>query len=311
MYQLQFGFDGDVTNASILVFPVAVDFDAGESGNSPVLYPLPGQQVRAHTTLAPGTELRVELTGTGAEVFQRTKTVRVTGRERPAFTASFDLVDAPDGVPLLVVVKNGEQNVGKAEGRIPNLTASLTVPDRIDTKDRIRIQRANLSQNGFLIVRAGGPDGPIVGNRYLKAGTYDGLTVQFSQPVKADVLHVSASVDVDTDRIFDRSGPDRPYRVAGAPVAATVDVTGTSGTPAVTTRPPQTTTRSPVESTTTTETTRPASPPEFESPDRADGHSTTTGFTPYTITAANGPGFGAGIAVSAMLVLFGVLAWRR
>ncbi|WP_136716695.1 DUF7282 domain-containing protein [Halorientalis salina] len=312
-YQLEFDFDDHAANGSLLVFPVAVEFDVGERGNSPVLYPMPDQRVRAQTTLAPGTELRVELTGTGPEPFQRSRTVRVTGRSQPEFTASFDLVDVSGGVPLIVVVRNGDRNVGKAEGRIPNLTAELTVPARIETKDRIRVDRTNLSQNGFLIVRAGGPDGPIVGNRYLERGTYTDLTVQFTQPVKADTLHVSAYVDIDGDQVFDRNGLDRPYRADGEPVSAVVDVTGTTGTPAVTTRPPSTSTTEPTDDTTTTvETTRTGSETDGRSTAPTTADATGTGsFTPYTITAANGPGFTAGVAVAAILSLFGLLARRR
>lgn len=315
VYDLQFSFDDSTTNGSMLVFPIAVEFESALGGNSPVLYPMPNQRVHALTTLAPGTELQVELTGTGADVFQRTKTVTVTGREQPEFTATYDLTNVSDGMPLVVVVRNDGTNVGEAEGRIPNLTASLSVPERIETKDRIRVSRVNFSQNGFLIVRAGGPDGPIVGNRFLGGGTYSDLTVRFTQPVKADVLHVSAYVDIDTDRIFDRGGPDREYRVDGSPVSAVVDVSGTTGTPAVTTRPPPDTTRSPDRPTTSEGSTPVDTPPGSESPGqtttRSTANGTTTGFTPYTVTAANGPGFTVALAIAAIVGLAGLLAWRR
>lgn len=314
VYRLHFSFDDYSENESILVFPVAVEFAPSQDGNSPVLYPKPDQRIRGTTTLAPGTKLRIQLTGTGTEPFRRTKTVRVTGADQPMFSASFDLVDIEDGQPLIVLVKDGDRNIGKAEGRIPKLNASLTVPDRIDSTDHITVPRVTFSQGGFLVVRSGGSDGPIVGNRYLAPGTYTGLRVQFAQPVKADTLSVSAYVDIDGDRIFDRGGLDRPFRRDGTPVSHVVDVSGVTGTPAITTRPPPSPS-TPTEPTTSVETTPLVTPPGSTTTERPTaptptGPSSPATFTPYTITA-NGPGFTAGVALAALLALVGLLAWRR
>ncbi len=310
LYSVRFSFEGDTSDEGIGVFPVTTRFLPQQSDNSPVLLPLPNQQVRVATTLAPGTELRAQLTATGSDPFRITDDTRVEyrGGSQPVFDASFNLSRVSGGVPFRIVVQNDGRNIGTAEGRVRSLIGSFSVPEATGDSS-LAVPRVNFTSNGFLIARAGGPDGPVVANRYLSSGQYSDLTLDFGQSVQADTVHVSAFVDIDEDQVFDRGGTDLPFRTNGQPITATVDVSGSTGTPAVTTRPPPTTTTTDRQRTTTVTTTQSATAPP--SSPTATTTTNNTGFTPYTVTAVDADGFGVVVTLVSLLLLAALLASRR
>ncbi|MFB6161989.1 MAG: type II secretion system F family protein [Halococcoides sp.] len=72
----------------------------------------------------------------------------------------------------------------------------------------IEVDAAMLSNGGYLVVHADGPDGPVVGRTdYLAPGTHGDLTIAVDRP--ASDLTIVAHRDVDGDRQF--SGADSPY----------------------------------------------------------------------------------------------------
>jgi hypothetical protein len=311
-YRANFTFGETQIDNAFAVFPVAVIFLPDEAGNNPSLRPAPNQTIHARTTLAPGTVLGVEVTVDSADVFRHRQEVTVVNRSQSQFTAEFDLRDAPDGVDISVVVDNDDQVISATSGRVSELRASITLPQRADERDRVPVSNLSLSQGGFLIVRDGGPNGTIVANRYLTGGNYTDLSVLLSRGAETDTLVVTAYADLDTDRVFDATGPDRPFRVDGSLVRARIRLPGTTQTPAQT----ATTTATPTETETSSPTARRVtSPPTTTTTDpqttRPFGDTTTEGFTPYTITATGAPGFGIGIALAAIVALVALLAGRQ
>jgi len=321
-YQINFTFDGTSSQRIYGVFPVAVIFNPNQPGNNPIFLPGPGQALRAETTLAPGTRLSVELTAEGDDVVQFEEETTVRNVSRSQFEAIFNLTAAPDGVDTSIVVKNDGEVIGATTGEIARLRAAVTLPERTDQRDTLPVDRVEFSQGGFLIVRDGGPNGPIVANRYLDAGNYTDLSVLLTRDPEADTLSVTAYADIDGDRVFDNGGPDRPYRIDGEPVGGTIRLPGATPTPTLTetvsgvTNTP--TTRSDPETATVTET--PTARLVTEPPTRTTARittrpratqTTTAPFTPYTLTSSPGPGFGVVAALVAIVVLVALVAGRR
>lgn len=318
-YRANFTFGDAQLQRAFGVFPVAVIFLPNQPGNNPILRPAPNQTIHAETTLAPGTQLGVEVTVNSEDAFRRRQVVTVTNRSQSQFEASFDLREAPDGVDISVVVDNNDQLIASTAGRIPALRASISLPERADQRDRMPVSSVSFSQGGFLIVRDGGPDGPIVANRYLTGGNYTDLGVLLARAAETDTLVVTAYADLDTDRVFDANGPDRPYRTGGTPIRAQIQLPSVTPTPTPTPTPGQTATRTtatPTPTATSTPTARRVTtPPTLTTTDpqttRPFGDTTTEGFTPYTITATGAPGFGIGVALAAIVALVILLAGRQ
>ena len=311
-YQFNFTVDGRSTLKAISVFPTVVTLAPDQPNDQPRVFPAANQTIRGQTTLAPGTQLDIELVVRGEQGFTQRRTVTVANRSLSEFAAVFDLQEAVGANNISVVARLDGTPIGATDGRILALSARLIAPDRSPDRETLRITRANLSQGGFAIVRPVGSD-RIVGKRYLTPGRHDGVSVSLLQGIRADALNVTLYVDFDGDRRFDDDGTDRPYRNALGPVSSIVSLEDPATpvptpVPTTTTRPPTTTTLS---STTTTAST--TGPPETTAdPDPVTGpqRNGTTTFTPYTFTVRSGPGFGVGAALAA-LALLGLLAWRR
>jgi PGF-CTERM protein len=309
-YQYNFTFDGRSQLKAISVFPVVATLAPNQPNNRPQVFPAANQTIRGQTTVAPGTELDVQLVVRGDQGFEQVRTATVTNRSLSEFAASFDLQEAVGANNISVVARLDGRPIGGSDGRILGLSARLLAPERSDTREGLRLDRVNLSQGGFVIVRPVDSD-RVVGKRYLGDGVHEGLSVSLVQGIRADALNVTLYVDFDGDRRFE-AGTDRPYRTAIGPVSDIVSLREPT-TPVPTTRTP-TTTRPPTTTVTTTATTvRTTTPPESTAnPDPVTGpqRNDSTTFTPYTFTVAQGPGFGPLVALLA-LSLLAALAWRR
>ncbi|WP_424016730.1 DUF7282 domain-containing protein [Halorientalis pallida] len=294
VFEFEFTHDGVSAASSLGIFPAAVTFSTPPD-DGVVLYPLPAQRLVGQTLLAPGTTLTVSLDGVGRP-FSVERTTTVTGRQQSFANLTLDLADAPAGIPLAVTASLDGQRLRQTRGRLAELTASFTPVPTDAPRNRLRFRNVSLSSGGFLVVR-NGPDGPLVANRYVAAGEYDSLTVQYRRPVTADSVVVTAYVDVDGDRLFEGGGIDRPFRRNGEPVSTVVDLE--ESTPAT----PGTRTDAP--------TTEPTTPPSTDTATAAPSSPTTAG-TPsqYRITDASGDGFGPGVALAALLLSLAALARR-
>ncbi len=291
VFEFEFTHDGVAARSSLGIFPAAISFSTPPNDGL-VLYPLPDQRLVGRTPLAPGTTLTISLDGVG-HPFEVERTTTVTGRQQSFANLSLDLTDAPEGVPLAVTATSDGQRLGEMRGQLAELTASFT-PVRADApRTRLRLRNVSLSSGGFLVVR-NGPDGSIVATRYVAAGEYDTLTIQYRRAVTADSVVVTAYVDVDGDRLFEADDPDRPFRRDGEPVSTVVDLEeSTPTTPS--TRTETLTTAAP---TTDTRTTAPSSPTATGTPTRT------------RLTDASGDGFGPGVALAALVIGLAALARR-
>jgi hypothetical protein len=300
-YRVSAGFRGSSAETTVEFVPATAAFTAPDG--QPVVYPAPGQEIAGETTVAPGTELVVTLQREdGVTIGERA--VRVTGTRQPQFAARFDLQDQSGETPVTVTVRRGDTVVGTTNGTIATLTASVDVPAEVSTRDRLELGRVRLPQNGFVVVRAGGPNGPTVATAFVPQGEQSGLTVQFDRPVERDTLFVRVYADVDGDRSFeDRT--DLPFRSDTAPISQLVTIT--EAVTAVDTTDESdgpTTTRLLTPPTETTE-------PGARSPTpNGTGVPGTESFTPYTITVATGPGLGGPVALVAIALAL-LLVRRR
>lgn len=310
-YQYNFTFDGNSQLKAISVFPVVATLAPNQPNNQPRVFPAANQTVRGQTTVAPGTELDVQLVVRGDQGFTQVRTATVTNRSLSEFAATFDLQEAVGANNISVVARLDGRPIGGSDGRILALSARLLAPDRIETRERLQLERVNLSQGGFVIVRPVDSD-RVVGKRYLTEGVHEGVSVSLLQGIQADALNVTVYVDFDGDRRFE-AGTDRPYRTAIGPVSSVVRLEEPT-TPVPTPVPTTTTTSPPTTTVTTTAATTQttAASPETTAPDPVTGpqRNRSTTFTPYTFTVAQGPGFGPLVALLA-LALLAALAWRR
>ncbi len=293
VFELEFTHDGVSASSSLGVFPAAVTFST-PAADGVVLYPLPDQRLVGQTPLAPGTELTISLDGVG-QPFAVERSTTVTGRQQSFANLSLDLTDAPAGIPLMMTARFDGQSLRETQGRLAELTASFTTAETDDPRNRLRLRNVSLVSGGFLVVR-NGAGGRLVANRYVEAGEYDSLTIQYRQALTADSAVVTAYVDVDGDRLFEAGSPDRHFRRDGEPVSTVVDLD--RSTPATPETPTDTQTTAPP--TTDTPTTVPSSP-------ATDGTGTQTG---GRITDASGDGFGPGGVLAALALGLAALARR-
>jgi PGF-CTERM protein len=304
VFTVNFTFEGSSTEQGFAYFPATAEFTSTPDEERPVFYPLSDHRIAGETTVAPGSTVTVEFTSTGDRTFQQTRTATTTGVLPAAFEATFNLSEAPPGEPVEVLVKQAGETLGATEGDVRPLDARLVAPTRSETSSQVRLDSVNLTKDGIIVARSGGPDGPVVGSRFLRAGEYVDFTMLMDRAVSADSVHLTAVVDVDEDRQYDASAPDRPFTVAGQPVTATIAVPGTGTTPTATT--PATTT---AERTTASRTTTRPSSTTADTQDTGGQGGTT--FTEYTVTDSGGPGFGVPVALVGLLVVVAFLARRR
>lgn len=296
VFSIKFSFEGTAGDSSLGVFPASMTFTTSPTDEL-VLYPLPGQRLVGRTPLAPGTTVTLSLaTEDGAVAVERR--VRVTGGRQSFANLSLNLSGAPGGVPLTVTARLDGERLRETTGRLAALTASFTPDLAATSRDRLGLRNVSFATGGFLVVRDGA-DGPLIANRYVEAGSRAALSVPFRQAATADSVTVAAYVDVDGDRLLERSGPDRPFRRNGDPLSTVVEL-GDSGA----TTPTDPTTDAPTPSTTDGPVdTPPASPP-------AANRTGTRPSTPYGITDASGDGFGPVLALVALAVGLAALGRR-
>lgn len=245
--------------------------------------------VAGATTLLAGTEVTVRLrVGDDGSATTETRTVTVTQSEdHNRYAASFDLSGAADGTPVSVQVEGptGSLLSEREEGLVVEPIASVELLDDPRHYDASWIRvHAEFTYPGFVVVREGDRNGPVVGVRALAPGSHTAVRVYLDREVPRNGTLVAVAVhDVDGDREFDAGDPAFVRNGSAVSDAMTFAPTTTATTTSTTTAT-ATTTSTTTASDTTTSTT-----------------GTTTG------TSADGqPGFGVGaalLALAAALVL--------
>ncbi|PSP82891.1 type II secretion system protein [Halobacteriales archaeon QS_1_68_17] len=93
-------------------------------------------------------------------------------------------------------------------------TASMVVADQTAT-DAVRIERVSLSDGGYVVLRANGPEGQVIGrSEYLPPGATADFEIELDDPPDSEVTVVAVPHrDSDGDRQFEYAGGpvDPPY----------------------------------------------------------------------------------------------------
>lgn len=248
------------------------------------------------TTLLPGTEVTVRLRASGDAGFVATETASVTAAEgRNRYAASFDLSGVANGTPVSVQVvgPTGPLLYEPVEGLVVEPTASMELLDepRLYDESWVRVH-TDLTFPGFVVLREGGRNGPVVGVRELAPGQHTAVRVYLDRSVPRNATLVAVAVhDIDGDRELDAADP--AFARNGSVVADEMTFAPTTTT--TTTSATTTTTSTTATATTSTATTSTAT-------------STTTSTAGTTATDGQ-PGFGVGAALLALAAA--VLLGRR
>jgi PGF-CTERM protein len=258
------------------------------------------QTVRGHTSVAPGTEIRVQLRPVEAPTGRLNATT--TANLSKGFDAEFDLSDVGDALYTVQVVGMGRDEdfrrttlvaVGNASGAA--VYAGTPESEGLALDDL----SVATTHGGFAVVR--NASGGIVGvSEYLDPGSASPRP-DLRPPIRSSqTVTVTLYRDANGNRTFDSA--DEPYRANGSVVSDTTNVTIEGEPPEVPTTGTTTTLEIPETRTATATTSTPAT--ETKTKVFTDTTATTT--TPSTV-----PGFGAVGTVVALLASLAVLRWRR
>ena len=103
-------------------------------------------------------------------------------------------------------------------------TASVTFDDQDSNGSSVVVQRATLSDGGFLVVHDG--SGAVLGNSaYLEAGTQSNVEVTLDDPITDTQTLIAMAHTDDGDRSYEFPDADGPYTAGGAPVTDDARIT--------------------------------------------------------------------------------------
>lgn len=254
--------------------------------------------IRGHATVAPGSEIRVQLRPVEASTGQLNATATVN-RSR-GFAAEFDLSGVDDALyTVRVVGMKRDEDIRRttlvAVGNATGAAVYAGVPE----SDGVALDDLSVAttDGGFAVVR--NASGGVIGvSEYLDPGGASPKP-DLRPPVRTNqTVSVTLYRDSNDDRAFDSA--DDPYRANGSVVRATTNVTTEDEPPAV--------------STTATTTESPASTRRNETAvTRTTAVPRISGVAPTKTTATSAPipGFGPVVAVVALLGSLAVLGRRR
>jgi hypothetical protein len=250
------------------------------------------QTVRGHTTVAPGSEIRVQLRPVEASTGRLNASATVNRSQE--FAAQFDF-SGVDGALYTVRVLGMERNEDFRETTLVVVGNATGAAVYAGTPESEGLVLDDLSvattHGGFAVVR--NASGGVVGvSEYLEPGSASPRP-DLRPPIRSNqTVTVTLYRDTNQNRTFDAT--DEPYRADGSVVSDTTNVTIEGEPPEVPTTE-TTTTLATVERRTATETAT-----ETE----------TTVFTDTTTTTATGvPGFG--LLAAAVALVGTVLVLRR
>lgn len=254
--------------------------------------------IRGHTTVAPGSEIRIQLRPVEASTGRLNATATVN--QSRGFAARFDLSEVGDALYTVRVVgmERDEEFRETTLVAVGNATGAAVYAGTPESEGlTLDDLSAATTNGGFAVVR--NASGGIVGvSEYLEPGSASPRP-DLRPPIRTNqTVTVTLYRDANGNRTFDAA--DEPYRANGSVVSDATNVTIEGEPPEVTTTGTTTTLEMP-ETRTATATT---STPTTETRVFTDTTATTT-------TSSTVPGFGAVVTVVALLGLFAVLRRRR
>ncbi|MEF8840046.1 MAG: BGTF surface domain-containing protein [Haloarculaceae archaeon] len=295
--------DRQTATAQFRVVDDELEFDTNED-DLVLVRAAPGQQITGTSTVAPGTEITVSASATGASAFLIDNDTEIQPDGTFAATLDFDNITA--GQNFTLDVTQDFDNDPEVDGRVQAAaTASVTFNDQSTSGEEVRVASASLSEGGFVTIHDSTlQDGDVFGSvrgtsDYLEPGSSSGITVTLDDPItESGTLIAMPHQDTNDNEAYDfvssDGAQDGPYTANGSAVVDPAEVTVEEPTPTAT----QTAEPTPTETAepTPTETAEPT-PTETEPP------------TPSP-TQGDGAGFGLVVALIA-LIGAALLAVRR
>jgi surface glycoprotein (TIGR04207 family)/PGF-CTERM protein len=266
------------------------------------------QQITGTSTLAPGSEITISASATGASAFLLDNDTII--QPDGTFTASLDFSNVTAGQNFTLDVTNvpgpSLENDPEVDGRVQAAaTASVTFENQTSMGDEVTVASATLSEGGFVTIHdATLQDGDVFGSvrgtsDYLDNGTSTDIVVTLDDPIsETQTLIAMPHQDTNGNEAYDfvssEGAQDGPYTSGGEAVVDSAQVTYEEPTPTPTATPEPTATATPEPTATAT-----PMPTETEPPS-----------TPEPTTTGDGAGFGAVVALIA-LIGAALLAVRR
>ncbi|MEF8869283.1 MAG: BGTF surface domain-containing protein, partial [Haloarculaceae archaeon] len=265
------------------------------------------QQITGTSTLAPGSEITISASATGASAFLLDNDTII--QPDGTFTATLDFTNVTAGQNFTLDVTNvpgpSLENDPEVDGRVQAAaTASVTFENQTSMGDEVTVASATLSEGGFVTIHdATLQDGDVFGSvrgtsDYLDNGTSTDIVVTLDDPIsETQTLIAMPHQDTNGNEAYDfvssEGAQDGPYTSGGEAVVDSAQVTYEEPTPTPTATPEPTATATP-------EPTATATPePTATEPS-----------TPEPTTTGDGAGFGVIVALIA-LIGAALLAVRR
>ncbi|MEF8853586.1 MAG: type II secretion system F family protein, partial [Haloarculaceae archaeon] len=106
---------------------------------------------------------------------------------------------------------------------LSSAVATVTFTEQTMQGDEVVVDSVSMSEGGFVVVRARGADGAVVGHsRYLEPGSHEAVTIQLERTYAGEMeLFAVTYLDSDGDGTFDAppgGAADRPYTGTGSRV---------------------------------------------------------------------------------------------
>ena len=267
----------------------------------------PDQQITGTSSLAPGTEVTISASATGASAFllDNDSVIQPDG----TFTATLDFTNITAGQNFTLDITNvpgpNLDNDPEVDGRVQAAaTASVTFDDQSSSGEEVTVASATLSEGGFVTIHDStlqdDPFGSVRGtSEYLESGTSSNIAVTLDDPIEeSQTLIAMPHMDTNDNQAYDfvtsDGSEDTPYTANGTAVTDEAEVTIEMPTETPTATPEPTPTATPEATPTPSEPT----PTETEPP------------TPEPTTTGDGAGFGIVLALIA-LIGAALLAVRR
>lgn len=191
-----------------------------------------GQTISGETTLEPGTELSVRVTGTDAGS-PFVKPLSATVQDDGTFSTTADFSDNARGANFTVDVRYNSTSLlnEQVDGRIAEApTASVTFNDQETNGSVVTVASTTLSTGGFVAIHQNNASGEILAtSRYLDSGSHSDIQVEVNRPLDSDTTLVAMPhQDTDGDQVFEfefGSTVDAPYTENGSAVTHSASVT--------------------------------------------------------------------------------------
>ena len=191
-----------------------------------------GQTISGETTLEPGTELSVRVTGTDAGS-PFVKPLSATVQDDGTFSTSADFSDNARGANFTVDVRYNSTSLldEQVDGRIAEApTASVTFNDQETNGSVVTVASTTLSTGGFVAIHQNNASGKILAtSSYLDAGSHSDIPIEFNRSLDSDTTLVAMPHrDTDGDQAFEfefGSTVDAPYTENGSAVTHSASVT--------------------------------------------------------------------------------------